>query len=113
METQVGFYGVCGKKELSIAVKDHEKTIEGLWTKNRKWGSLLISIRVPRCSLASFCYYYNYSSVHFDEKATQYVISQFWTPNLGNYRLLYLQENVTIQNVVVIGKEISSVGKID
>ena len=26
---------------------------------------------------------------------------------------LYLQENVTIQNVVVIGKEISSIGKID
>ena len=33
METQVGFYGVCGKQELSIAVKDHEKTIEGLWKK--------------------------------------------------------------------------------
>ena len=33
METQVGFNGVCGKKELSIAVKDHEKTIEGLWKK--------------------------------------------------------------------------------
>mgnify|MGYP006863510142 CR=1 FL=1 len=105
---------VCvAKKSSPLQSRIMRKPLRACERKNRKWGSLLISIGVPRCSLASFCCYYNYSSVHFDEKATQYVISQFWTPNLGNYRLLYLQENVTIQNVVVIGKEISSVGKID
>ena len=51
METQVGFYGVCGKKELSIAVKDHEKTIEGLWRNSRKWGITWVfdSINLEKC----------------------------------------------------------------